>query len=104
MATSKIKKPTTTYLNLSDIVMQEHTKNYDIVANGSTEINFNVAKTGYIPFGMVGFNGGGQVFCVSCARAANNGTTFTMTIKNTSGTAFTARTARVDILYVKIKS
>lgn len=104
MATSKIKKPTTAYLLQGDIVIQEFTKNYDIGANASIEIDFNIAKNGYTPFGIVGVNSGGQVFCVSCARAGYNSTTAVVTIKNTVNTAYSGRTVRIDVLYIKNKS
>lgn len=104
MATSKIKKPTTAYLLQDDIVMEEVVATYNIGANASIQVDMNIAKTGYTPFGIVGFNSGAQAFAVSYVRAGNNGTTLAMGVKNTLSTAYDNRQARVDVLYIKNKS
>jgi hypothetical protein len=102
MATSKIKKPET-YLKASDFVVErKSSEKFNIGANATYEIpTWSVAKSGYKVLRVVGFYSGAQVFTVSQIRVNPDTNMITFVVHNTQSTAYTDRTANVDILYVR---
>lgn len=92
-----------TYLKASDFVVERiSSAQFSIGANATYEIPaWSIAKSGYKALRVVGFYSGAQVFTVSQVRVNPDANTMTMVVHNTQSTAYTGRTANVDILYVR---
>ena len=84
------------------VVEEVSSSSSNVAANAASESSFSVAKTGYTPLGIVGFNyGGSGVSFLSIYRMRLTGTTAYYAVRNLNNSQATGITVTFNVLYVK---